>query len=363
MPLLNRLRGARTSKRVVVEWALVCSVPLVILASAYVRMPNLTELSGLPTLSFLAANDDDAAPDEPVEDALGGPDGYPLAAFYESEVPESDEPVVAQPAAAKAEPRGRPKAAVVTRPAGATITYARHEVRPGESLWTISRRYGVDVDSLHSANRLKTGAKIQPGQSLRVPDRKGILHVVRRNDTIEDIALRYKVPIETIVKANKIADANQIRVKQELFLPGATPPTTSARSRSRGASYTMPAKGRLSSRYGQRKHPISGRRQMHAGIDIACGAGGSIVAARGGRVTHASRMGGYGKLVVIDHGNGSTTRYGHCSRILVRVGQRVNQRQKIALAGATGNANGPHLHFEVRRNGNPVDPLTVLPKR
>jgi murein DD-endopeptidase MepM/ murein hydrolase activator NlpD len=74
-------------------------------------------------------------------------------------------------------------------------------------------------------------------------------------------------------------------------------------------------------------------------------------------------MGGYGKLVVIDHGNGYTTRYGHCSRILVRVGQRVTQRQKIALAGSTGNANGPHLHFEVRRNGNPTDPLTVLPKR
>lgn len=346
-----------------IEWALVCSVPLVILASAYVRTPTLAELSALPSFSFLVASEDDAAAEAPVEDALGGPDGYPLAAFYESEVLERDEPVVALPAASAAESRGATKATVSRRPVGATITYARHEVRPGESLWTISRRYGLDVDSLHSANRLKTGSKIQPGQSLRVPDRKGVLHVVRRNDTIEDIALRYKVPIETIVKANSIANANQIRVKQELFLPGATPPKTSPGSRSRGASYTMPAKGRLSSDYGWRKHPISGRRQMHAGIDIACGAGGSIVAARGGRVTHASRMGGYGKLVVIDHGNGYTTRYGHCSRILVRVGQRVTQRQKIALAGSTGNANGPHLHFEVRRNGNPTDPLTVLPKR
>jgi len=299
---------------------------------------------------------------ESTEDALGGPDGYPLAEFYDFEGMAPDAPASATPLAPTPAPKADTKPAPA-RPLGATVSFARHEVRPGESLWTISRAYGVDVDSIHSANQLRTGAKIQPGQRLRVPDRKGILHVVRRNDTIEDIALRYKVPIEKIVQANNIANPNRIRVKQELYLPDATPPTASARSRSRGASYAMPAKGRLSSRFGHRKHPISGRRTMHAGVDIACGAGGTIVAARPGRVTHAGRMGGYGKLVVIDHGNGIETRYAHCSRILVRVGQRVNQRQKLALAGATGYAKGPHLHFEVRRNGTAIDPLTVLPKK
>lgn len=342
------------------EWALVCSVPLVILASAYVRLPSL---SNLPKLPFVTAAEDEHLAAESVADALGGPDGYPLAWFYEPDAAEPEPAAVTTPVAPDSAKKIEAPAPRASRPVGAKVTYARHEVRSGESLWTISRKYGVDIDSIHSASGIKNGSKIQPGQQLRVPDRKGILHVVRRNDTIEDIALRYKVPIKTIVRANGIADANRIQLNQELFLPGATPPAASARSRSRGASYVMPAKGRLSDRFGPRKHPVSGRPSMHAGIDIACGAGGSIFAARAGRVTHASRMGGYGKLVVIDHGNGYTTRYGHCSRILVRVGQRVKQSQKIALAGATGRVTGPHLHFEVRRNGNPVDPLTVLRRK
>jgi len=343
-----------------IEWGLVCSVPLVILASAYIRMPKMDDPKAL--LATESATEQEVAAAGFTDEALGGPDGYPLGEFYDFDVVEPDTPAVATPLSPTtvAKTDTEPPAA---RPLGASVTFARHEVRPGESLWTISRAYGVDVDSIHSANGLRSGAKIQPGQKLRVPDRKGILHVVKRNDTMEDISLRYKVPIEKIVQANNIANANQIRVKQELYLPNATPPTASARSRSRGASYAMPAKGRLSSRYGQRKHPISGRRTMHAGVDIACGAGGTIVAARSGRVTHAGRMGGYGKLVVIDHGSGIETRYAHCSRILVRVGQRVSQRQKLALAGATGYAKGPHLHFEVRRNGTAIDPLTVLPKK
>ncbi len=358
--LADRVRGERSGKRIAIEWGLVCSVPLVILASAYIRMPKSDDPEGVLGATASAEQETEAAGFN--DEALGGPDGYPLAEFYDFDGMASDIPAVATPSSPTPVAKSDAKPARA-RPLGATVTFARHEVRPGESLWTISRAYGVDVDSIHSVNQLRTGAKIQPGQKLRVPDRTGILHVVRRNDTMEDIALRYKVPIEKIVQANNIANANRIHVKQELYLPGATPPAASARSRSRGASYAMPAKGRLSSRYGQRKHPISGRRTMHAGVDIACGAGGTIVAARSGRVTHAGRMGGYGKLVVIDHGNGVETRYAHCSRILVRVGQRVNQRQKLALAGATGYAKGPHLHFEVRRNGTSIDPLTVLPKK
>ncbi|MEO2004239.1 MAG: peptidoglycan DD-metalloendopeptidase family protein [Candidatus Poribacteria bacterium] len=336
-------------------------MPLVILASSYIRLPSLPDILGQPLVTAGAEEDDVTT--ESLSDALGGPDGYPLAAFYE---PESTEPEPATTPAAvlpTTTKKTDTTAARVARPAGAKVTYARHEVRSGESLWTISRKYGVDIDSIHSASGIKSGAKIQPGQKLRVPDRKGILHIVRRNDTIEDIALRYKVPIKEILAANGVGDPNRIRIKQELFLPNATPPSASARSRSRGTSYVTPAKGRLSGRFGQWKQPVSGRRTMHAGIDIAGGSGGAILAARGGRVTYAGRMGTYGKLVVIDHGNGTTTRYGHCSRILVRKGQRVNQRQKIALAGATGRVTGPHLHFEVRRNGTAIDPLTVLPKR
>lgn len=121
-----------------------------------------------------------------------------------------------------------------------------------------------------------------------------------------------------------------------------------------------PAAGRLSSGFGWRVHPISRRRKMHNGIDIAAPTGTPIFAAAPGVVISATTMRGYGKTVVIDHGGGFSTLYGHCSRLLVRSGQRVRAGERIALMGSTGYSTGPHLHFETRVNGRPVNPLSRL---
>lgn len=121
-----------------------------------------------------------------------------------------------------------------------------------------------------------------------------------------------------------------------------------------------PASGRLSSGFGMRTHPISGRRKLHAGIDIAAPTGTPIYAAAPGVVISSGWRGGYGNAVVIDHGGGLSTLYGHCSRLLVKSGQRVTQGQRIALIGSTGYSTGPHLHFETRVNGKPVNPLSRL---
>ncbi len=99
---------------------------------------------------------------------------------------------------------------------------------------------------------------------------------------------------------------------------------------------------------------------MHEGIDIAASTGAPIWAAAAGTVIHAGWLGGYGNLVVLDHGNGLATAYAHCSAILVGVGQTVAQGETIALVGSTGHSTGPHLHFEVRVNGVAVDPLLYL---
>jgi len=112
----------------------------------------------------------------------------------------------------------------------------------------------------------------------------------------------------------------------------------------------MPTRGRISSRYGMR----NGR--MHRGLDIAAPTGTAIKAADGGKVIFTGRKGNFGNLVEIDHGNGYVTRYAHCSSINVKTGEKVYKGQVIAKVGSTGRSTGPHLHFEVLKNGRNQNP-------
>jgi len=124
-----------------------------------------------------------------------------------------------------------------------------------------------------------------------------------------------------------------------------------------------PTSGYLSSRFGYRSSPFTGRNEFHRGIDIACKEGTPIRATADGRVILAGWEGGFGKLVMLSHGNGYSTRYAHNAQILAKVGDRVKRGQVIALAGATGRSTGTHLHYEVWRYGKPVNPLRYVRKK
>ncbi|MBK9323137.1 MAG: M23 family metallopeptidase [Bdellovibrionaceae bacterium] len=121
-----------------------------------------------------------------------------------------------------------------------------------------------------------------------------------------------------------------------------------------------PARGWLASRFGYRISPFTGKAAMHAGLDIAAAPGSPVYAPADGVVGFAGYDESYGKLVSIDHGYGVSTRFGHASQIYVQVGQKVSKWDVIAAVGNTGRSTGPHLHYEVRINGTPVDPINFI---
>ncbi len=149
--------------------------------------------------------------------------------------------------------------------------------------------------------------------------------------------------------------SDQIQALQSTVFAAGTP----------GANMTTPsiwpAKGVITSPFGVRVDPVFGGSAYHEGVDIANDYGTPIQATAAGVVTFAGYSGGYGNLIEIDHGNGFVTRYGHNSVLLVTVGTKVNQGESIALMGSTGKSTGSHVHYEVRINGSPIDPMLFLP--
>lgn len=248
-----------------------------------------------------------------------------------------------------------------------TYTYV---VQDGDSLWSIANKVNLDINTLFGCNDLKNPDVLKPGTELRIPNQDGIFYKVAKGDTLKKIADKYGIYVEAIMTANSIGSDTALIAGSEIFLPGAKEIVSSSSASSgtvvkasdRGSStgFRWPLRGRINSRFGYRKDPFVGRKDLHTGLDIGAPRGTRIAAAASGVVVYTGWMGGYGQTVVIDHGRGYKTLYGHCSKILVKQGQRVSSGQVIAAVGATGRATGSHLHFEIRVNNVPVNPLKHL---
>jgi len=124
-----------------------------------------------------------------------------------------------------------------------------------------------------------------------------------------------------------------------------------------------PVNGYITSGFGYRLHPLTGKREFHRGLDVRAPRGSPIIAPANGIVVSTNRNAGYGRMVVVDHGYGIVTRYGHVSKVYVKPGQRVKRGEKLAAVGSTGRSTGPHLHYEVIRNGITVNPIRYLSRR
>jgi murein DD-endopeptidase MepM/ murein hydrolase activator NlpD len=243
-------------------------------------------------------------------------------------------------------------------PAPATLELSTYTARSGDSAASIARRFGLNVDTIISANGISSSASVRPGTQLRIPNINGLIQKVKPGDSLATIAKRYKIDATRIVDANDLGSA-RLLAGQSIFIPGARLPDSDIK-RALGPKFAWPIRGPLSSFFGYRPDPFTGIRRFHAGIDIAVDAGSQIRAAMDGKVADVGYNANYGNYVILSHADGFQTLYGHLTSPLVAVGTTIAQGSVIALSGNTGYSTGPHLHFGIFRRSLALNPLKYL---
>lgn len=252
-------------------------------------------------------------------------------------------------------------------PIGTPETETLHQVQPGETLGGIAQRANVPRVLIIEANRLPPPYAVKVGQKLQIPRTRR--HTVTAGDSGFAIAMKYGVPWEQIALANSLDTATAVKPGQTLLIPTlmdspptgvktlAPPPVVPAVVKApRPPRFTWPLTGTV-------KRGYSTGSDYHDGIDIPAAKGTMVRAAAAGTVKFAGKeKDQFGNLVVLDHGEGWYTAYGFLSRVTVKEGATVAAGERVGLVGDSGKAKGNELHFEVRRDGKPVDPLDELPK-
>jgi murein DD-endopeptidase MepM/ murein hydrolase activator NlpD len=251
----------------------------------------------------------------------------------------------------------------------------KYTIANGDTISSIASRFGLKITTLLWANKLTTRSMLKPGQQIVVPPLDGVVHIIKRGDNLSKLAKLYNADLNAIISVNQLSSAADIRVNQEIIIPGgrpivAAPAPTVYRQRNQnpparsgqpaGANAQATGDGRL-------LWPTTSRRisqyfnWRHYGVDIPNRIGQPIYAVQDGVVETAGwNRGGYGYYVIINHGNGMRSLYGHASELYVSPGDHVVQGQVISAIGSTGRSTGPHLHLEIRLNGRMVNPLNYI---
>jgi murein DD-endopeptidase MepM/ murein hydrolase activator NlpD len=248
----------------------------------------------------------------------------------------------------------------------------RYKIRKKDNLWHIAKRFGVHQRHIISINRIDNPDKLKPGLFINVPSRKGVYYRVQKGDTVAKIAGRYRIIGKNIISHNGLK-GSFLKPGQKIFLPDAREiekPAVSAVAAARNKNgseltairklFQWPIHGRITSGFGTRVDPFTRDRRFHCGIDISANVGTPVHAAGAGRVIFNGWKPGYGNVVIIRHENGYITVYAHNSKNTAPVDSEVGSGDVIAYSGMTGAVTGAHVHFEVRKYVNPLNPMRFL---
>jgi len=247
-------------------------------------------------------------------------------------------------------------------------------VAGGETVSAIASKFGISVETILWENGLGPRSLIRPGDTLRILPVTGVTHKIKSGDTLSAIAKKYDVDSDEIIAYNNLFDKSDIKVNQNLIIPGGkkvspyvSTSTYATRSNPQVSSITklfIPPSSTVSG--SGLLWPTSVRRisqyysWRHTGLDIAGPTGTPLYASDDGVVELSGWSTGYGNNIIINHGNGTKTRYAHASKLYVAVGDTVVRGQTIAAMGSTGWSTGPHIHFEVIVGGGKKNPLSYI---
>lgn len=247
-----------------------------------------------------------------------------------------------------------------------------YKVREGDTISDIAKMFCVSVDTIRWANNVNKNIRI--GQELTILPISGVMHDVEKGDTIAKIAKKYGGSTEAVMAYNNISEDTILTTEMSIIVPNGKKTSVSTSSGTKVVSsgsslaqtatpgyFIKPASGKITSGFGYRTDPITGAKRFHSGVDIANDIGATVMAAASGRVIEVRASGwngGYGKKIVILHGDGSKTLYAHLNSIDVSVGDIVDQGEKIGTIGRTGRVTGSHLHLEViSKTGKNLKPV------
>jgi len=246
-----------------------------------------------------------------------------------------------------------------------TFSWSEYTVKQGDTVSGIAEKYSLSLGSIISFNQLTEAWNLRSGKVLKIPNMDGVAYTIQKGDTISSIAAKMKVPQNAILDANDILSEN-IPVGKVIFIPGGKMDAgalNSAIKRSVSEKMIYPVNStRVTSNFGWREdpvNPVAGQMTFHGAVDLAGRMGDPVKAALKGTVLHVDNNRNLGNFIILKHGEYQTV-YAHLSAVLVKAGEEVSQGQLIGKVGETGYTTGPHLHFEVFRNGTRINPLELL---